>query len=162
MSFKADYSFFIILCLDVSFLSYFKLEFFRRLLVIIISKTKNTVRKPPNYSTKCNSQVSKTVYLKASKQYSISSPVCYINYWQELSFSFEIDLPFNCMTDFFSNQIYLREAEGQIDLWLVICWCMSGVWSNPIKGSCYFLKHETFPLFISTGWFQEWIPAWFT
>jgi len=52
MSFKADFSFFILLCLDVSYLNYFKLEFFRRLLVIIISKTKNRVRKPPNYSTK--------------------------------------------------------------------------------------------------------------
>ena len=64
MSFKADSSFFIILCLDVSFLNYFKLEFFRRLLVIIISKTKIGWENPQITVQKCNSQVSKLSTLK--------------------------------------------------------------------------------------------------
>jgi len=33
------------------------------------------------------------------------------------------------------------------------------VGSSPIKGPRCFLEQETLPLFLSTGWFQEWIRA---
>ena len=34
--------------------------------------------------------------------------------------------------------------------------------SNPIKGSLCFLKQESLHSLLSTGWFQEWIQAWWT
>ena len=33
------------------------------------------------------------------------------------------------------------------------------VGSSPIEGPHCFLKQETLPLLLSTGWFQEWIRA---
>jgi len=35
------------------------------------------------------------------------------------------------------------------------------VGSSPIKGPRCFLEQETLPKLLSTGWFQEWIRAWF-
>jgi len=52
--------------------------------------------------------------------------------------------------------LVLSEIKVSIGLSVnLICGCLSGVNSNPIKGFSCFLWPETLPYFLSTGWVQE-------
>ena len=58
--------------------------------------------------------------------------------------------------------LVLSEIKVSIGLSVnLICGCLSGVNSNPIKGFSCFLWPETLPYFLSTGWVQEQIWVWF-
>ena len=60
------------------------------------------------------------------------------------------------------SNYYSRVAwRSRLGVWLVIGGCLSVVGSNLIKGSRYFLEKKTLLSLLSTGWFQEWIRAWF-